>query len=413
MAFIKDVLIHQKFLESLDEVNELLRENEINENAMIHSFLLAKGQFPEEEDARLWALDHGYEIEGVVDAGDQWGIVILDRSEFVEETLKQIEIRNGVAATVGLIKQFAVEGGVSDVFLSLRNEKSIKLNERLPHIIELAKVVNGHHAAYGPVEITTDILQSFVRNFDESVVGVDLMVDYDHEQRGAAGWIKSVFLSPDGSTLFGEVKWTPKGAACLSDREFRYFSPEFTLNYVHPHTGVSHGPTLLGGGLVNRPFLKMEAIVTFKEQTKNNSSEVEMETIALNEHNAIKADLEKQVSDLKLSEEKAKKLIEGQKDEITSLSERVKTLEEEKVVAERQAKHDKLFSEGKISAAQLSALNEGKDLYEVLELGENMNTTPGGKTGSQDDVKLSEADEQAIKAFGVSREDYIKYNNIK
>jgi phage I-like protein len=323
--------------------------------------------------------------------------------------MKTINIGTGLDAVVGVLKQDAVEGGCNDVFLSLRNDDTIKLSGSLPHIIELAKVVNGTHVNYGKVEITTEMLQSFAHNFNEGVVGVDLMIDYDHEQRGAAGWVKSVFVSMDGSTLFGEVKWTPKGAQCLSDREFRYFSPEFTLNYVHPHTGVSHGPTMLGGGLVNRPFLKMDAIVTFKE-TINNSKEVTMETIALNEHKAITSDLEKTISDFKLSEEKAKKLIEGQKDEITKLSTELKEIKEAKEKAELEAKHEKLFSEGKISKAQLTALNEGKDMYEVLALSEKLTTEPNGKDGENPVIELSESDEKACKALGISKEDYVKYN---
>jgi phage I-like protein len=411
MNYIHNVLLDKKYFESLDEVEQLLQDNEVDKNSVIQSLTLSKDIFPSEDDARLYAREHFFVVETVEDsiAQDAWYIPQLDASQFVDGTLKTINIGTGLAAVAGLLKQDAVEGGKSDVFLSLRNDDTIKLSGSLPHIIELAKVVNGTHVNYGKVEINKEMLESFARNFDEGVVGVDLMIDYDHEQRGAAGWVKSVFVSMDGTTLFGEVKWTPKGAACLSDREFRYFSPEFTLNYVHPHTGVSHGPTMLGGGLVNRPFLKMDAIVTFKENT-NNSKEVKMETIALNEHKAITSDLEKTISDFKLSEEKAKKLIEGQKEEITKLSTELKEIKEAKEKAEIEAKHEKLFSEGKISKAQLVALNEGKDMYEVLALSEKLNTEPNGKDGDNPVIELSETDEKACKALGISKEDYVKYN---
>ena len=408
MDYIQNVLMDKKYYESVDEVDQLLQDNEVAKGSVIQSLILSKEIYPSEEDARLYAREHGFNVEEVVETTESFIIAQLDESEFIEDTLKTIEIRTGVSATVGVLKQDAVEGGLQDVYLSLRNENGIKLSDGLPHIIELAKVVNGTHVNYGKVEITENMLKSFVQNFNEGVVGVDLMIDYDHEQRGAAGWVKSVFLSMDGTTLFGEVKWTPKGAQCLSDREFRYFSPEFTLNYVHPHTGVSHGPTMLGGGLVNRPFLKMDAIVTFNEKSK--TKEVNMETIALNEHNAIKSDLEKTISDFKLSEEKAKKLIEGQKTEITKLSEELKELKEANVKAEKEAKHNKLFSEGKISKAQLDALNEGKDMYDVLELSEGMNTEPKGKDGNNSVIELSESDQKACDALGISKEDYVKYN---
>ena len=409
MNYIHNVLLDKKYYESIDEVEQLLIDNGIDKNSVIQSLVMSKEIYPSEDDARLYAREHGYVVEIVEDSGIAWAIPQLDSSEFIEETLKTINITTGLDALVGVLKQDAVEGGVSEVYLSLRNDDSIKLSGELPHIIELAKVVSGTHVNYGKVEITTKMLESFAHNFNERVVGIDLMIDYDHEQRGAAGWVKSVFVSVDGTTLFGEVKWTPKGAQCLSDREFRYFSPEFTLNYVHPHTGVSHGPTMLGGGLVNRPFLKMEAIVTFKE-TINNSQEVTMDTIALNEHNAIKSDLEKTIADFKLSEEKAKSIIGGQKEEITKLSEELKEIKEAQKKAEVEAKHNKLFSEGKISAAQLTALNEGKDMYEVLSLSESLNTEPKGKDGSSPVIELSEADQKACDALGTTKEDYIKYN---
>ncbi len=410
MDLIRNVLMDKKYFESVDEVEQLLQEKEVNENSVIQALILNRETFPTEEDARLYARENYFVVEDVFESEVSFSIPQLDASEFMEDSFQTIEIKNGVSTVVALLKQDAVEGGVNDVFLSLRNDDSIKLSGNLPHIIELAKVVSGTHVNYGKVEITKEILQSFAQNFSESVVGVDLMIDYDHEQRGAAGWVKSVFLSMDGTTLYGEVKWTPKGAQCLSDREFRYYSPEFTLNYVHPHTGVSHGPTMLGGGLVNRPFLKMDAIVTFKENT-NQNKEVLMETIALNEHQAIKSDLEKTIADFKLSEEKAKTVISGQKDEIVKLSEELKELKEAKEKAEVQAKHEKLFSEGKISAAQLTALNEGKDMYEVLALSEKMNTEPKGKDGEGDVIELSEVDQKACEALGISKEDYVKYNN--
>ena len=409
MDYVKNVLMDKKYFESIDEVERLMDENNIDKNSVIQTLVFNNDLFLEEDDARLWAREHAFEVNEVLEKEGTRELTQLDASQFVEETFKILEIATGVNAVCGVLKQMAVEGGVNDVFLSLRNDRTIKLNDRLPHIIELAKVVSGTHVNFGKVEINQDMLKSFERNFSEGVVGVDLMIDYDHEQRGAAGWVKSVFTSMDGNTLFGEVRWTPKGAKTLSDREFRYFSPEFTLNYVHPHTSASHGPTLLGGGLVNRPFLKMDAIVTFKESKKTNS-EVTMETIALSEHKAIKADLEKAISDFKLSEEKGRVVVEGQKEEITKLSEKVAELEKEKVEAEKEAKHEKLFNEGKISKAQLVALNEGKDMYEVLALSENMTTEPKGKEGVNDDVQLSESDQKACDAFGISKEDYVKYN---
>jgi hypothetical protein len=167
---------------------------------------------------------------------------------------------------------------------------------------------------------------------------------------------------------------------------------------------------MLGGGLVNRPFLKMEAIVTFKENNTNQKEEVKMETVALTEHNAMKSDLEKQITEFKLSEEKVKNVVNGQKEEITKLAEELKELKEATKKAETEAKNQKLFTEGKINKAQLVALNEGKDQYEVFALAGELNTEPKGKDGETPAIELSEADASACKALDISKEDFAKYN---
>ena len=223
--------------------------------------------------------------------------------------------------------------------------------------------------------------------------------------------------SLDKQTLLGEVRWTPKGAQKLNDRIFRYFSPEFTLNYVHPHTGVAHGPTLLGGGLVNRPFLKMDSIVSFKITNKN-SEVIKMETISLKDHDAKVSTLTTEIADFKLNAEKVKNVITGQKadieskdGEIKTLSDKVAELEKKEKDAKLEAKHDKLFSDKKICKAQLDALKAGKDPYEVLSLAENMNVNPRGKDGGSNPIVLSEEERSAAKAFGLTDEDMAKYGN--
>jgi len=411
MDLLKNILMQKKYFESIDEVEEILASNDIDPNSMLQSLKFDKSVYPTEEDAKLYAREHGYEVEVVVDSGGGITVHQLDDREFIESTLKGLELANGVVAVVGVLKIDAIDGGLLEVYLSEKS-KTYKLNEALPHIIKLATVVEGYHASYGKVSITKNMLKSFADNHSNEVYGVDLMIDYDHEQRGAAGWVKSVFLSVDGETLFGEVRWTPKGALSLSDREFRYFSPEFTDNYVHPHTRESHGPTLLGGGLVNRPFLKMDAIVTFKEKTKTNN-EVKMETVLLSEHNAVKADLNVKLSALELASEKAKTIMAGQKEEIKTLSEANAKLVKDQADADIKAKHEKLFSEKKINAAQLKALTEGKDPLEVFALSENINTSSEGSGSSNtESITLSDSDEAARKLMDISKEDYIKYNKL-
>jgi len=406
MALIKNFLLDKEFYVSVDNVEERLKELNVDPSSVIQSLIFDKNIFEEEQDARVWAREQGFIVDVVKDKTSVFEIDQYDKSEFVESSLKKIEVTKSVFARIGLLK---VDTMAEMHFLSLRNDdKTIKLGSLLPHIIELAKVVKGYHVNYGEIEITKDMLIKFADNFKNKVTGVDISIDFDHDMGKAAGWLKDVFVSYDGKTLFGEVVWTPKGAQALSDKDFRYFSPEFNMNYVHPHTGKEHGPTLLGGGLVNRPFLKMDAIVSLKEKMKEGDT---METIKLSEHKEVVGKLEKQIVEFQLTEGKTKTILSSMKDENKKLSEKLETLESEKAKAELEAKNKVLFDEGKINAAQLKAMNEGKGLHEVLSLATNVKVeSKGAVAKNNDDVKLSEEDLKAIKALGISKEDYIKYN---
>ena len=397
--------MEKKFFENVEEINNLLEEKDVKENSLVQAVILDKQVFATEAEAMEFAADKGFSFENVEETDKQYLLTQFDVEEFDVESFREVEIRRGVMVIVGLVKPMPVEA--PDFFLSLRNnDDAMKFSDSLPHIIELAKVVNGFHANYGEVKITTEMLLNMERNFNERVVGVDLMIDYDHDQREAAGWVKEVFLSEDKTTMYGVVRWTPKGAVALADRSFRYFSPEFSLNYVHPHTGVVHGPTLLGGGLVNRPFLKMDAIVGL-----NNKKEgVNMDTISLSDHNAKLEVLNVQLSEMKANEEKTVKVVEGLKEENVKLSEELKELKEAKAQAELEAKNEKLFTEGKINKAQLTALNEGKDFYEVIALAETMNNAPKGENSEGNTIELSEADKKVCTMLDLSPEEFVKYN---
>jgi len=252
------------------------------------------------------------------------------------------------------------------------------------------------------------MLRSFAENFRNKVVGVDININFDHEGREAASWIKEVFLSHDETVLLGVVKWTPKGALSLSGLEFRYFSPEFTLNFVHPHTGVEHGPTLTGGALVNQPFLKMDAIVGLSNKGEGMSKNTD--TIALSEHESAVAKLEKEIAGFKLSENVATTAIKNQKDEITKLSDAMKVLTDAASKKETEDKNRKLFDDGKISDAQLKALNEGKDIHDVLALSEKLTTRPKGSGDGNETVALSDGEKDMAKKLGMSDEDFTKYS---
>lgn len=410
MQLLKHLLMDLEYYGALNSVDEYLAETDTDGGMVVQTLVFDTTTFPDKDAVRDWVESHYFEVyKEIEDLGDSFKVQQLDESEFVDNTFKTIEIRSGVEAIVGVLKQATVGGLFA---FSLRNEKSIKLNSDLPHVIEIAKVVKGYHPSYGIVEITTDMLKSFVKNFDAGAYGVDLSIDYDHETREAAGWVRGLFLDYDEQVLLAEVKWTPKGVLSLSDREFRYFSPEFTENYVHPHTGVEHGPTLLGGALVNRPFLKMDAIIGLKD--KNIKQENNVDTIKMSEHTSIVEKKDAELIKLQLTAEKSKNVISGMKDENKKLSDELETFKSEKQEAERVAKLDKLFSENKVNKAQYAALKEDadKDIFDVLALSEKMNTTPdGGSKGNPNDtISLSDDEREMCIKMDLTPEEFVKFN---
>lgn len=111
--------------------------------------------------------------------------------------------------------------------------------------------------------------RSWINDDPEGVVaalnarGVDLVVDFEHateicapngQQAPAAGWV-SGFEVREGGSVWGRVRWTPKGQAAVANREYRYLSP--VLIYEKASGRVK---SLSSIGLVNKPNLFNQAL---------------------------------------------------------------------------------------------------------------------------------------------------------
>ena len=116
MNYISNILMDKKYYESVDEVDQLLQENDVDQNSVIQHLIFDKTIFPSEDDARLWAREHGFVVEEVIEKENSWHITQLDPSEFVEETFRTIKVTTGVQAVVGVLKMDAVEGGLNDIY---------------------------------------------------------------------------------------------------------------------------------------------------------------------------------------------------------------------------------------------------------------------------------------------------------
>lgn len=404
MGYLSSELRSKKILDVEVEISDFIKEKGISSRAMIFAIEFDKKVFKTEAEVREWLQGKYYYVDDVVDSEGTYAVNLISTNN-LSSNVVEIELRRGV-------KVFAADYMLGNVTEYMFNDKSEvmldicladkKVSEKIPEIIPLAMVVKGTHPTFGEINITREHLKNFVTNFNDKVVGTDLAINEDHKKNEAFAWVKEVFLSEDGNTLLGKVKWNKKGTKALNESEYRYFSPEFRLNYVHPHNGKEYGPTLVGGALTNYPFLKMDAITTLNDKSSvplTKEKTVSEKTISLKDHEDKVVELSTKNNELNL------KLVETERT-VVELSSKIKTMEENATKAARESANKKLFDDGTINAAQLIALNEGKSTFEVLALSGKMNTKAAGGEGTKV-ITLDENEKAIALSLGLTDEEFL------
>ena len=259
----------------------------------------------------------------------------------------------------------------------ISHSKEILLNEesQTPKRIQILRVGKFSHDEYGKFEVTKETLLSFVQNFKDKVRGVDIALDYAHDnQREAAAWFEDLMLSDDGLELWAEVKWTPKGAEKVSQKEYRYISADFAFDYKDAESGKKYGPVLFGAGLTNRPFVKnMAPAVELTEQTRKEI--LKMEEELKKEIEVLKAKIAELQAGKELADEDKVELMKDKKE----LSEKVEASEKALALSEKESSFVKLLSEGKLVPAQKEAFLSG-DLMALLNAAKPLNLAEKGTT---------------------------------
>lgn len=70
--------------------------------------------------------------------------------------------------------------------------------------------------------------------------------------------------------LWGKVEWTDLGKQTLSDKQFKYISPEFYRDYEDPQTHQIYRNVLIAAALTKSPYFKELEAVVFSEQKLRN-----------------------------------------------------------------------------------------------------------------------------------------------
>lgn len=279
------------------------------------------------------------------------------------------------------------------------------------------------------IQITPTMLSNMVTNFKNEIRGIDIAIDYRHDNHDiAAGWIQEVQLSDDQEILFAtKIKWTPKALQTLSDKEFRYISAEFHPNYSDNETGKNFGATLLGAGLTNRPVVKrMEPIVQLSEKTtggysmpteavellKQQNKDLQDKVSKLSEENKKLEDEQEKLQEMDMSPEEMLAKIKELEAKIAEMEKEKESMAQEKEMAEKESKFTHLLSEGRAVPAQKEAYLSG-DMEKFIELSEQLNTSASGHgvqsgrpDGSAED-KIMELAQKKVKEDKVELADAI------
>lgn len=146
-------------------------------------------------------------------------------------------------------------------------------NGKPPSEIQVLPTGKWNHPAYGPMVIESSDITQFKKNFDAGLRR-DIPITEGHEtfdEKPAIGWFKEL-IDKGVHGLFATVEWTAKGTTLLSERAYKYFSPEFYTEYDDPESREVYKDVLVGGALTNKPYFReMQAVVLSEQSIKNPS----------------------------------------------------------------------------------------------------------------------------------------------
>lgn len=272
-------------------------------------------------------------------------------------------------------------------------------------VVQILRTGKFTHPSYGELEITLSFLESLKKNFEAKVRKIDCSIDYSHEsEKEAAGWMQELYLAEDANApghmgLFAKTRWTPKGSTVLSDREYRYLSADFVGNYIDPETLQEYGPTLLGAGLTNRPFIKgmepviqlsegvpmdLAALVALVKQLQQQVQAMQQQMQPAQQPGAAGGAASPNLGEQKMMTPEMQKKFDEMSNSLKLAEEKLKTLETEKAakeksdaeakqLSEKTSKFDEMLKGGKVVEAQREAFIKG-DMIKFSELAQPVNT---------------------------------------
>lgn len=324
--------------------------------------------------------------------------------------------------------QEAVSFGLVDRIISDGEAQAFKLSEAINvegfeisagvKEIQLLREGNYNHPVYGRIVITEAALNSMKKNLELNVRGQEISIDYTHDNEDgeapAAFWIKSLEVKQNkdgkGKGLFAHGEYTPRGSKAISEKEYKYASADFVIDYV-AQDGKHYPYVLRGGTLTNRPFIKNMNPIKLSEQKEKimgkeeliaSLKELGIDVTALNAQvdsmTARVRDLENQIVELN-------KLPAVKEEEIKALKDKLSEANGKIVLDAKEKAFESLVAEGKIVPAQKESVMATFKTAEELsafykDAPKVVSMKPAGSSKSDDTNALTE-DEQKLVASGL------------
>lgn len=321
-----------------------------------------------------------------------------------------------------------------DIFESLELADKEK-----PVDVQILKTGRFRHSWWGVLRFDNKFFNDMIKNFDANIPQEEIAFDFQHRSElGAAAWVSKLFT--ENGSLMASMSLTPEGRKAIKSKQFRYFSAEYTDNYltydfedVENEDGVivereiknSYGPCLLGGGLTNRPFIKGMKPVSLSEDGQVMEFEELNEEFDFNLLEEVNFDMKKLEELLKEQEEiksKIVKLEEGDKTDkkiekkLSDLGENLKKVEDaivELKEKERKARGEedtKVLDELKADLERATKALKAKE-EEVKNLSAEEKKKDEKVSKLLDDVKvLSENVTKLMKSNEVLQDEKYKIN---
>lgn len=292
--------------------------------------------------------------------------------------------------------------------------------------------------AYGdPREITEEMFDKMISNFEADVLKSKLSVYYSHwdNKRTAAGEIKEIYKSYNETlsktVLYATVEWTPQGKRAILEKEYKYISAEFAFDYRRATdkegSYQSYGPLLTGVALTNEPAVydipqivfsgsadfQKKLLAQFQDVSSNKNVEDKpligdliMEELlkALNVKDSKEAlakfsALNKKIEDLEKAD--FSKQLKEKDNSIKELKGEIEKMKEAKFSDEKKSLLDQLFEAGKITKVKYDkAIEYTQEQFSVFkEISDDLPDVLPKKQGSPKQKGAKEKPEKGFHEF--------------